>query len=271
MSVNTSYGKVALASAVVLLAFAAALLAATAGAGGGSPELLPDLTVQAPTDVGVRRERGRFRLGFESAADNVGDGPLTVDGDRQRPDARRLAGTQLIEHADGSETRIPLAAKLRYVRSSDHSHWHYLGFMRYTLRSPRTGEIVARDHKTGFCLGDRYRTQTDSPLPAEGPPSFRESDCAKGKPDVDHVREGISVGWGDDYQAHLEGQSIDITRLPRGRYLLVHVVNPERSLRELDPANNVSSALIRIGRTRRGRPTARILARCPQSATCSRG
>jgi hypothetical protein len=143
--------------------------------------------------------------------------------------------------------------------------------MRYTLRKPRTGRIVARDHKTGFCLGDRYETDRDVELPAEGGPRFRASDCGKGRPDIDHVREGISVGWGDDYHAYLEGQSIDITRVRRGRYLLVHVANPDRTLRELDYSNNASSALIRIGRRASGRPTVRVLARCSKRPRCGAG
>jgi hypothetical protein len=76
---------------------------------------------------------------------------------------------------------------------------------------------------------------------------------------VTTLREGISVGYGDDYDAHLEGQEIDITGLPPGRYLLVHTVNPDRSLAELSYENNTSRALIRIARDARGRPTAKLL------------
>ncbi len=265
----TSFGKAALAAALAA-GLALIYVAVGARAGDDAPAAMPDLSVQAPDDLNLRRVRGRFQLGFESAADNVGEGMLTVRG-RRVPGRRTMTATQLVEHSDGSVSRHALAARLRYVRSADHSHWHYLGFMRYTLRRPSTGRAVARDHKTGFCLGDRYQTRlrVEEALPP-APPRYRDSDCNKGEPGSDRVEEGITPGWGDDYHAHLEGQSIDITRLRAGRYLLVHAVNPDRTLRELSYANNVSSALIRIGRPKGGGRTVRVLARCPQSARCSR-
>ena len=259
-----------LASLGGALVLAGLVVAANAGTGQETTARLPDLTVQPPGDVQLRRSRGRLRLGFASAADNGGDGPLTVDGDRLSPDDRTLAATQIVEHAAGPDARLPLPARLRYVHSSDHSHWHFRGFMRYSLRNPRTGRVVARDRKTGFCLGDRYETDLREELPGEGRPAYIRSDCGKGRPRLDRVREGISVGWGDDYRAYIEGQSIDVTRLRAGRYLLVHAVNPERSLRELSYSNNVSSALLRIRRPRGEPARVHVLARCPQRLRCRR-
>ena len=48
-----------------------------------------------------------------------------------------MALGQRIERSDGSTRTVPLRATLRYVRSTDHSHWHVLGFMRYELRGAR--------------------------------------------------------------------------------------------------------------------------------------
>lgn len=45
-----------------------------------------------------------------------------------------------------------------------------------------------------------------------------------------------------------------ITGLPPGRYMLVHTVNPDRSLAELTYQNNTSRALIRVARDARGPP-----------------
>jgi hypothetical protein len=77
------------------------------------------------------------------------------------------------------------------------------------------------------------------------------------------VREGISPGFGDDYVPEKEGQSIDVTGLPPGRYVLVHRANPDRELRERSYADNAASVLIEL----RGRH-ARVLRRCPDSASC---
>jgi hypothetical protein len=81
---------------------------------------------------------------------------------------------------------------------------------------------------------------------------------------------GISVGYGDDYRAYLEGQSIDVTGVPGGRYELVHRANPARRLAETDLSNNASSVLLRIAWTR-GRselPAVSILKRCPRRERC---
>ena len=44
--------------------------------------LLPDLDQEAPAELEVTRMRGRVRLGFRSAARNVGAGPLVIEGSR---------------------------------------------------------------------------------------------------------------------------------------------------------------------------------------------
>lgn len=209
-------------------------------------------------------------LGFRSAADNVGRGPLVVDAGVDPAAPRRRATTQVISRADGSEERRPLPARLRFVRSRDHSHFHYLGFMRYELRDPRTGRRVGRDHKTGFCLGDRYETHPGRDRPGKPRRPVFDTDCGKAQPGLRSLREGISVGYGDDYDPHLEGQEIEITRVRAGRYLLVHRVNPDRSLAERRHDNNVASALIRLARREGGGVRVQLLARCRASVRCRR-
>ena len=44
--------------------------------------LLPDLDQRTPSDLVVRASGGRFRLGFTSATDNLGDGALWLLGER---------------------------------------------------------------------------------------------------------------------------------------------------------------------------------------------
>ena len=256
----------------------ALLIPAALGASAAAPEgepLLPDLDQEMPTQLVLTKAgkpgRTSWRLGFRSAVRNIGAGPLIIDGRRPSAGERTMDADQVIVNADGPASVVRGTGRLRYVRSPDHQHWHLLRFDRYELRRAGGSTAVVRDRKTGFCLGDRYQTRSrvEEALPP-APPRYRDSDCDKGKPESGRVEEGITPGWGDDYHAHLEGQSIDITRLRAGRYLLVHAVNPDRTLRERSYTNNVSSALIRIGRPRGGGRTVRMLARCPQSARCSR-
>jgi hypothetical protein len=256
--------RVAIAAVAAMLCSAVTVWATQADSPAPGPRLLlPDLSPQSPGQLTVRpmyRDGGRrFLLGFRSAADNLGLGPLVVVGHRDPRRPSLLAATQVIIEMDGTEERRRLAARLRYVRSVDHSHWHYLGFMRYELRRPGRGRRLGRDRKTGFCLGDRYITPSARPLLGKRGRAAFETECGRGRPGLSNLREGISVGYGDDYDPHLEGQEIDITDLTPGRYVLVHTVNPDRSLAELSYRNNTSRAAIRIARDARGRPTAKLL------------
>lgn len=254
------------------LAVAATLAIVAAGVGRGEPtDRLPDLDQAAPGELSGRTggtpAKPRFFLGFESAAGNVGDGPLVVHGSRRSTREPGMRMTQEIRRTNGTSRSVAVATKLRYVRSADHSHWHMLGFMRYELRRA-DGRLVRPDRKTGFCLGDRYRIESMLGR-AQAVRRFRD-ECGKRKPGLLRITEGISVGYGDDYDAHLEGQEFEITGLPAGRYLLVHRVNKGRLLRETDYGNNAASMAIDLSwpRGTSEPPRLDVVARCPSTATC---
>ncbi len=152
--------------AVVLLIVAGSAVAwGVAASRGDVDDLLPNLTQAVPNELSGRTggtaAAPRFFLGFESAAGNLGVGPLLVLG--RRPGAeQKMTLRQRILRSDGTERTVPLSATLQYVRSRGHSHWHVLGFMRYELRNVE-GVQVVKDRKTGFCLGDRYRVELALP------------------------------------------------------------------------------------------------------------
>jgi hypothetical protein len=135
--------------------------------------------------------------------------------------------------------------------------------------------VVAPDQKTGFCLGDRYNTDPAVRLPGEPrkpgafdvPPSGDW--CGRDDPGRLRLTMGLSVGYGDNYQALLDGQSIDITGVSEGDYHLVHRVNAE--VREGDYSNNASSVLLEL-RWPNGSdepPAIGVLASCADTARCS--
>lgn len=259
---------VAVTAAAVSGAVAVAVAAATLTR-EETVDLLPDLDQAAPGELRGRSEQTpagtRFFLGFGSAAGNVGDGPLTLFARRASRAREELGVVQEIRRSDGGIRRVRLPIALRYVREKTHSHWHLLGFMRYELRGP-SGPL--RDRKTGFCLGDRYRLAARLAR-EERAPRYRD-ECAKGKPEILALRVGISVGFGDDYKPHLEGQEFDITGLPAGRYLLVHSVNPARVLLERAYGNNVASLAFALSWPdgQRRPPRIDVIDRCPNSSTC---
>jgi Lysyl oxidase len=224
----------------------------------GTP-LLPDLEQETPSGLVLTKpsKRSEWRLGFRSAVRNVGAGPLIIDGRRAMPD-HDMAAEQVIVNQGAPRTVVPDAGMLRYVRSPDHKHWHLLGFDQYALRRPG-GRTVVRDRKSGFCLGDRYEVSVSVPLAAaRAPEPLYTSRCGLDQPGRLGIREGISVGYGDDYAANLEGQYLPLDGLRAGRYELVHTVNADQRLRESSYENNEAAILLRL-RWRRGVPQIRVL------------
>lgn len=238
-------------------------------------EQLPNLNQVAPRQIYVKERivdgRTRFELGFDSATGNVGTGPLTVHGFRRNPGDTDMQVDQLVARSDGTARQIRAVGVMRYVVHPDHHHWHFLGFARYELRA--AGKTKARsrsDRKTGFCLGDRYKVRNAAKLPDFTPFPEQGDECGLGQPKLSGLFAGISVGYGDRYGAYLEGQYIDITGLPPGRYTLVHTVNPDGALLESDYTDNSASAAIRLAwpNGRHKRPTVRVLARCQETPEC---
>jgi Lysyl oxidase len=256
---------VVLAMAAGIGLFAALDWTDASAAGSGR---LPDLDQETPSGLTITRTTSAYVLGFDSAVRNVGDGPLVIDAHRPTPGTDTMTADQLIDHDAAPHEVVPGVGQLRYVVSPDHRHWHLLGFDRYQLRRAGTTEIAVRDRKSGFCLGDRYRV-TDRRLRAAPAAPRYTSRCGLAAPGLLGIQEGISVGYGDDYPANLEGQYLRLSGLTAGRYVLVHRVNGARQLRELDYRNNAAALLLQL-RWQRGAPKVRILRRCPDSGRCDR-
>jgi lysyl oxidase len=256
--------------ATILAAALAVLVPAGCGGGarGSSRELLPDIDQVAPRAVSIERRGARELLVFLSAVENVGVGPLVVSGTRATRGQQEMTARQVVRRADGSEATYPLRSHLRFVVAETHRHWHLLEFERYELRTSG-GKPVGRDRKTGFCLGDRYDAHASVRLPGEPELPVWTQECGRGQSERLRISQGLSPGFGDDYVPLLEGQYIDVTTVPPGRYLLVHRANAVHDLRESSYANNAASALVELRRDVNGRATAAVLATCSDRATCS--
>jgi hypothetical protein len=240
-------------------------------AAGAGSERLPDLDQATPSGLTITRtassDRLVYVLGFRSAVRNLGDGALVIAAHRPAPGTATMTADQLIARDGSPPEVVSEAGRLRYVVSPDHRHWHLIGFDRYGLRRAGSSAAAVRDRKSGFCLGDRYRVTTRTPPAAPAEPRYT-SRCGLAAPGLLGLQEGISVGYGDDYPANLEGQYLRLSGLPAGRYVLVHRVNGNRRLRELDYGNNAASLLLQL-RWRAGVPMVRILKRCPETGGCS--
>jgi hypothetical protein len=231
----------------ILAAFLGTVACSGSAAGGLPNLLLPDLDQRPPLAVSVRwggPPKHHPLLVFTSSVENVGYGPLLVQGRRASRRVPTLRANQLIALQKGGFQLVAGVGRLRYNVNPSHSHWHLLPFERYELRTLNGVQIV-RDHKSGFCLTSDHR----SPLPTLGPAApqpIKGSDCARDRPRALRLLEGIAVGWGDIYIPAKEGQAIDISGVAPGDYDLVHRVNVGRLLREADYSNDDSSMRIRL-------------------------
>jgi lysyl oxidase/WD40 repeat protein len=229
-------------------------------------ELLPDFDQQPPRDLEVRKTGRRFLLWFTSAADNVGLGPFIINGRRRGAGAMRAG--QRVRLADGSLRTYPEVGVWRYNATPDHSHWHLVDFQRYELRR-ENGSLVARDRKSGFCIGDRYGVAPGRIAGRTFRPVFRGF-CNLYQPGASDVNAGTSVGFSDRYHSRLDGQNVDLTNVRPGRYVLVNRANPSAEIHELRYENNAAAVAIRVAwpRGRRSAPAVRVLATCPDSERC---
>jgi WD40-like Beta Propeller Repeat/Lysyl oxidase len=229
-------------------------------------ERLPDLDQRAPAGLVVVQRRGTFRLGFASSTENRGRGPLVIRGVRFAGQSMRAH--QIVELDGGATGVVRDVGRLHYEPHPPHYHWHLHSFVSYELRRAPDFASMARDRKSGFCLVDRWGKASPR-IPGSGPPRF-VGDCGAGRPDATSVLQGTSVGYIDRYPAFFHGQELDVTRLPAGRYLLVHRANPHRAMRELRYSDNSASLLLRLTwpHGASSAPRVSVLRRCEESERC---
>jgi hypothetical protein len=217
-------------------------------------DLLPDPVQIAPTEISlgnvtrkVRKRGGGYTyrtytlLAFSSLIVNMGQGPLISQGVRSNMRSHMMRGDQLIKRDDGSTRRVKNVAKIHWSTSSDHSHWHQVGFDRFALKK-FDGTVLKRAAKQGFCIGDRAKA--DLTLPGAPQTPKYTGHCQMNKPKAKRVISGFSVGWGDDYPPFLEGQSINVTGFAAGTYCLEHRVTGKYT--EVSKANNIGAAIVTI-------------------------
>lgn len=241
---------------------------------GALGERLPDLVIRPPAGaIGSVVEADGVEhalLGFASAAENRGVGPLIVTGSRPDTSNAFMTADQVIQRANGSTSVRSNVGSLTYVEDQTHRHWHLLSFMTYELRRASDFKLVAPDEKTGFCLGDRYNALPTKTLPGEPDHRVYNSNCGPEQTGLLQIVEGMSVGWGDVYEAWRDRQFVEVTGIPAGTYILVHRVNADRKLKELNYANNAASMRLRLTwpPAAQGEPRIKVLRVCAHSARC---
>ena len=199
---------------------------------------LPDLAMLPLSQFYLDYDHGRRIVRFSTLVENLGDGPFEVVGSRPNKKTRDLKVVQNIHETDGRIRHIATRAIMRFSFLDMHDHFHVQNFEEYKLR-PEGSTTWRRGHKEGFCVfedGRAYR---------ERPPQY--DNCGQGEPDLLTVKEGLAVGWVDDYEWYLPGQSIyiDGLHLP-GNFCVSASVDPLRLFTEKTRSNDATSTLVRI-------------------------
>jgi hypothetical protein len=181
----------------------------------------------------VRDITGNSLLRFATTSWNNGAGPLElVAGEVEAGDKQKVY--QRVYLSDGTSF-LNYAGSFTYHPA--HDHIHFDDYALYTLQPVNApGGSLRTGSKTTFCVMDT--TKVDTSLPG-APPQAVYTTCGR-------VIQGMSVGWGDTYGAHLEGQDVDFTGNPDGIYQLKIEIDPKKHLIESDKNDNVSCVLLNI-------------------------
>jgi hypothetical protein len=237
---------------------------ATPGAHAGAQPLLPDLVTLGivRSDIVVEK-RGKHRfLRLSNTVGNKGTSPLDIVSDPPSGECaddeynavqRFFVDSNPNGHYDEDDELAEPGDWLRFgcMRFHDtpgHLHWHVLDFARYQLRRARTGKLV-ESKKVGFCVID-----TERPFPtlpgSPKDPYFPQGDGCGGLNDegvpTPPQSEGLSIGWADVYFYGLPGQSLDISRLRRGRYCLISKADPTNLIAESNDSNNTQTVRLKL-------------------------
>jgi hypothetical protein len=202
-------------------------------------DLLPNLEPFPASEIQLVSGPDGLELRFSTTSWNRGAGPMElVGGDVINPGTPENPGDQEvlqnIYRTDGS-VRQRSVGVFEY-HGGTHSHFHFENYGRYTLQPVNVQGTVGRGAKVSFCLLDNEKINTRLPNAAKRPVY---QTC---NPDI----QGISVGWGDRYRSHLDGQSVAFGNNQSGDYLLIIEVNPQQQLEESNYSDNTACALVRV-------------------------
>ena len=218
------------------LAAAAACLACAATAQTGvtmPPNLIP---LPASNISLVTDGAGQSLLRLATTGWNAGTGPLELVAGEvvTGSDPPKQKVYQRV-YVNGGAPVLSYAGSFTY--HAGHNHIHFDDYATYSLQpvnAPGGSERLGT--KTTFCVMDTNKI--NGALPG-APSGAVYSTCG-------NQIQGISVGWGDTYGAHLAGQEIDFTDNADGVYRLRIELDPKKLIVESNENDNVSCVLLNI-------------------------
>lgn len=223
--------------------------------GPGSERLrCPDLTMDRPRDfwIDTRTRPGRRLLRMRNSINNVGLGPASLRG--RRDGAKTMRAYQVIHRTRGRHKLVRTGARLYFQPiPGQYRYWKMADAARFELwsldRRLRKKKLIRSSPKQNYCLRDLERTR-----PSRRSPRRRVFPGCSQDPRKRAVTLGTSVGWSDIYPSTYHQNWIDVTGVPRGRYLVVQKADPKNGIWELNERNNSAEVLVWL-------PSGRIIGR----------
>jgi hypothetical protein len=208
-------------------------------------------------------------LRFDQVLGNAGAGPLDIRFSQPTGivpvDGQEIPVSQRIYRSNGTFTDVP-AGNVHW--HAIHQHYHFEGFAQSKLwavdaSGNRLGPApVKTGDKVSFCIATTNIDPDYWGLQAFGADSYPAPDClqpASTSGGFDHFKQGMSVGWTDEYNWFLPGQYVEVTGVPDGDYILDTTVDPTGRLIEENKTNNCGSVRVRLTNTGTSNPQAELL------------
>lgn len=206
--------------------------------------LLPNMRSLPAEDIQIWQGGNGRELRFAGVLANYGPGPLVLapDTNVECPDGQRHAAQLRYVDADGDgvfdpaiDTETKSVAAGCMVFHPSHGHWHFDSSASYVLTTQGSSRPLVSIDKVSFCMRDS-RELRDAKVAA--PETY--GDCER-----DRI-QGISSGWGDVYDADLDGQALPLDDIADGVYCLRLTTDPFGLLEETDEDDNSSVVAIEI-------------------------
>jgi Lysyl oxidase len=192
----------------------------------GDPDPLPDIDMTLVTDV-IAESAYTQTLEF-SPNDCAVEEQCVIE-----PGTRRLLRFSTYTPNVGTADMIVGSPQLNpedFEWGECHGHYHFSKNAAYRLLDGE-GNEVATGHKQAFALIDF---------------EVFSQDAGPGKYPLMDGTQGISMGWQDIYDAHLDCQWVDITGVASGDYQLEISINYEQVIEELSYGNNLITIPVTI-------------------------
>jgi len=173
----------------------------------------------------------RLLLQFPTWLSNVGAGDLTIGDPESFPDLFEFNACHGHHHVrDYAVYRLWQPAAYLDWRALKAAHPEICPAELLRLHPELAGRMIA-GFKQGFCV------VPETPVCETAPPPNPIYNCEY---------QGFDAGWADVYTAGTEGQWIDVTGVPKGRYIFETEVNSERRIQESDYTNDAATIAVEI-------------------------